>query len=164
MPEPRNVKVNYDSNGPGFEDLARGMTPDEKHRYTQQRQMRQELYDNMKRGKATREETEGQFNKLRTMFEKPGTDEGALFDLAYESETDTEVENPTPFGKEFGSGYASKEAAAARMTPAPPKATPAKGYADLNSRPVGISERTFYPPTPKAARAKAATSMLKDRK
>jgi hypothetical protein len=142
------------------------MTPDQKHRYTQwrsaQRQAYADAYDSGKlKGMRERGET---FPNLLPMFARPGTDEDAMFEMMGESETDSQAEMDFPLGKEFGSGYASKEAAAARMTPAPPKATPAKGYTDLNSRPVGISERTFYPPTPKAARAKAATSMLKDRK
>lgn len=127
--------------GPSFEELAARLTPEQKHRYTQQRQMRQEMYNSFKRGKASRDEVESQFNKSRTMFEKPGSEDGPLFDLLYQAETDTEVEDPTPLGKEYGGGYASKEAAAARKEP-----KSAKSYNDLNSRPVGFSERTFLPP------------------
>ncbi len=95
------------------------------------------------------------------MFIKPGSDEDALFDLLEEGETDTEAENPTPFGKEFGSQYASPQTAAQRMTPAqPPISTPKAGYNDLNSRPVSISERTFMPPPKSSARSKAANAML----
>jgi len=87
------------------------------------------------------------------MFIKP--DERELVDALEMSETDTEAEDETPFGKEFGSQYASPRAAAQRMTPAqPPTATPKAGYNDLNSRPVGISERTFMPDLQAAATRK----------
>lgn len=166
MPEPRNVQVNYNSDGPGFDDLAKGLTTDQKHRYTQwrssQRQAYADAYDSGKlKGMRERGET---FPNLLPMFTRPGTDEDSLFEMMGESESDSQSESEHPFGTQFGSQYASPEAATQRMTPArPPAATPKEGwgsgYNDLNSRQVGISERTFLAP-PNNNRAKAAKALL----
>jgi hypothetical protein len=148
--------VNYNSDGPGFDDLAKGLTPDQKHRYTQwrssQRQAYADAYDSGKlKGMRERGET---FPNTLSMFARPGTDEDSLFEMMGESETDSQSEIDHPFGKEFGSQYASPQAAARRMTPArPPMATPKAGYNDLNSRQVGISERTFLQPESPLANA-----------
>lgn len=163
MPEPRTVQVNYNSDGPGFDDFAKGLTPDQMHRYTQwrlsQRQAYADAYDSGKlKGMRERGET---FPNLLPMFARPGTDEDSLFEMMGESESDSQSEMDHPFGAQYGSDYASPQAAAQRMTPAqPPIATPKAAYNDLNSRYVGISERTFLAP-PNNNRAKAAKALLK---
>ena len=156
MAEPRTVQVNYNSDGPGFDDLAKGLTPDQMHRYTQwrlsQRQAYADAYDSGKlKGMRERGET---FPNLLPMFARPGTDEDSLFEMLGESESDSQSEIDHPFGAQYGNDYASQSAAMQRspirLSPATQKlveSKPAAGYNDLNSRYVGISERTFMPET-----------------
>lgn len=161
MPEPgldSPEAARFYTEGPSFEDLAKGLSPDEKHRYTQWRASSRYRDKTPSSDPEVQRKRGEESRALLSMFTKPNSDEDALFRMLEESETDTEVENPTPLGKEYGSAYASKEAAAARMTPMARTATPAKSYTDLNSRPVGFSERTFMPP--EGALANAAKRKL----
>jgi hypothetical protein len=161
MPEPRTVQVNYNSDGPGFDDLAKGLTPDQKHRYTQwrssQRQAYADAYDSGKlKGMRERGET---FPNTLSMFARPGTDEDSLFEMMGESETDSQSEIDHPFGKDYGSNYASQTAAMQRnpirISPGTKKALEPSptAYADGNGRYVGISERTFLQPESPLANA-----------
>lgn len=145
--------------GPSFADLAKGMTPDEKHRYTQWRAAQQQRDFSPTKDPEVMRKRGQESRDLLAMFTKPGSDEDVLFKMLDDSETDTEVESDAPLGKQYGSEYASQKAAAARKSPQaatqPPRSTaPQQGYTDLNSRLVGISERTFMPDLQAAAKRK----------
>lgn len=133
-----------------FAELAEKLTPEQKHRYTQMRAA------SRYRDKTATNEPEAQRKRgeesraLRDMFVKP--DERDLFDALEMAETDTEAENPTPFGAQYGSDYATAAAHRLRnpirLSPATQKVVESpSGYVDGNSRYVGISERTFIPET-----------------
>ena len=154
------------THGPSFEDLSKNMTPDMKHRYTQWRAMQRQR-DLSRTGDQEVLRKRGEESRaLRSMFFKPSEFEDV--DFLESSETDTEAENPTPFGTQYGSDYAGPEAADRRKVAAqqfitrhraaiarelPPPPPTGQGYNDLNSRQVGISERTFLQPESPLANA-----------
>ena len=138
------------THGPSFEDLSKDMTPDMKHRYTQWRAMQRQRDLSQTRDPEVLRKRGEESRALRSMFFKPSEFEDV--DFLEASETDTQAENPTPFGKEYGSDYATAAAHRLRnpirLSPATQKVVESpSGYADGNSRYVGISERTFMPET-----------------
>lgn len=158
--------------GPAFDDLASDLTPDQKHRYTQLRAAMRRQDTTPTNDPAERRRRGQETSSLYAMFTKPNSDEDVLFQMLEEGETEAQAKNRTPFGKEFGSKYASPGAAHRRknsksVEPAEPTQQPQEGwgsgYNDLNSRYVGISERTFLAP-PNNNRAKAAKALLKSGK
>ena len=167
MPEPgldSPEAARFYTHGPSFEDLSKNMTPDMKHRYTQWRAMQRQRNLSRTGDQEVLRKRGEESRALRSMFFKPSEFEDV--DFLEESETDTEAENPTPFGKDYGSDYASQSAAMQRspirLSPATHKLVESSptAYADGNSRYVGISERTFLAP-PNNNRAKAAKALLK---
>ena len=135
-----------------FEDLEQNVPPDVKHRYTQWRAMQRQRDLSPTRDPEVLRKRGEESRALMSMFVRPGSNDANLFDAIAESETDTQAENPTPFGKEYGSDYATaaahRQRNPIRLSPATQKVVESpSGYADGNSRYVGISERTFMPET-----------------
>lgn len=152
-----------------FEDLEQNVPPDVKHRYTQWRAMQRQRNLSPTRDPEVLRKRGEESRALMGMFARPGSGDADLFDMLNERETDTEAEQDTPFGKDYGSDYASQTAAMQRnpirLSPGTKKAIEPSptAYADGNSRYVGISERTFLAP-PNNNRAKAAKALLKSGK
>lgn len=158
-----------------FEDLEQNVPPDVKHRYTQWRAMQRQRDLSPTRDPEVLRKRGEESRALISMFARPGSNDANLFEMMGESETDTQAESEHPFGKEFGSRYASPEAADQRKSAAqqfitrhraalaqrsslPSPQPVSQSYTDLNSRPVGFSERTFMPP--EGALANAAKRKL----
>lgn len=162
MPEPgldSPEAARFYERGPTFEEMSRNMTPEQKHRYTQVRKARIQMYKN--RGNDFLDENgTAQWRGIRDMLVRP--DERELFEFLDELETDTEAESLHPLGEQYGDKFAApKKPAAKPQTQVEPVAgVQPRRYIDLNSRPVGFSERTFLP-QPKPARSRAAAAMLK---
>jgi hypothetical protein len=149
-----------------FEDLERNVPPDVKHRYTQWRAMQRQRDLSPTRDPEVLRKRGEESRALMSMFARPGSNDGNLFEMMGESETDTQAESEHPLGAQYGSDYASHSAAMQRnpirLSPATQKRVESSptAYADGNSRYVGISERTFLAP-PNNNRAKAAKALLK---
>lgn len=143
------------------EDLEHNVPPDVKHRYTQWRAMQRQRDLTPTRDPDVMRKRGEESRALMGMFARPGSGDANLFDMLNERETDTEAEQDTPFGKQYGSDYASQTSAMLRnpirLSTGTQKAIEPSptAYADGNSRYVGISERTFLKPeTPLANAAK----------
>jgi hypothetical protein len=133
-----------------FAELAEKLTPEQKHRYTQLRAAQRQIQKDMPPFAVMGPKKIEEWNAVRSMFLKPG--ESEQFDAIERAETDTEVENDLPLGKEYGSDYATaaahRQRNPIRLSPGTQKVVEsAPGYADGNSRYIGISERTFMPET-----------------
>lgn len=143
-----------------FEDLEQNVPPDVKHRYTQWRAMQRQRDLSPTRDPEVLRKRGEESRALMGMFARPGSNDGNLFEMMGESETDSQSESEHPLGKEYGSDYASQSAAMQRspirLSPATQtlvESKPAAAYNDLNSRYVGISERTFLQPESPLANA-----------
>ena len=162
MPEPgldSPEAAQFYEHGPGFVDMAKRLTPEQKHRYTQVRKARIQLHKDRGPGPVG-EEGVAQWRAIRDMFVRP--EERELFEILDELETDTEAESLHPLGEQYGDKFAAQKKPAVNQLSktAPVSSAQPRQYIDLNSRPVGFSERTFLPQT-NPTRSKAAAAMLK---